>query len=315
MQFSNGVIAKIDKVHTVMGIIVGFAEYWVALAQERPEVVCLLVVVCFQSWMMFRSSYKNLVSSGEYGETAPVKDTNGNHPDDVDVTTTPNESDEGEEQHIPFKPKRYPQIEMINRSKEFYHLMNNRRSVRDFSTEDVPREVIDNIIRVGGTGPSGAHTEPWTYVVVRSSEMKRQVRDIIEAEERINYERRMGQKWVDDLSHIGTTWSKPYLEECPYLVIVFKSSHSLKPDGSKKIHYYHEISSSIGVGFLLSAVQNAGLCSVTTTPMNAGPKLRALCGRPESEKVLVLLPLGYPRPDATVPDLHRKPLEDIMVVI
>ncbi|KNC79922.1 hypothetical protein SARC_07702 [Sphaeroforma arctica JP610] len=296
-----------------MGVIVKLYEYIQDLVAERPEVfLAFALVLCVQLRILgtrtptYESqSFKNSTLAADIQEAGAAVD---------DEVADADHSEEPEE-HVPYQPIRYTEQEMVERSRAHYTLMNNRRSVRDFSTEDVPREVIDNIIRVGGTGPSGAHTEPWTYVVVRSAEKKREIREIIEAEEKVNYARRMGEKWVDDLSHIGTTWSKPYLEECPYIIIVFKSAHSKNPDGSKKIHYYHEISSSIGVGFLLGAVQNAGLCSVTTTPMNAGPKLRAVCGRPESEKVLVLLPVGYPRSDATVPDLHRKPLNDIMVVV
>lgn len=125
----------------------------------------------------------------------------------------------------------------------------------------------------------------------------------------------MGEKWVEELRFIGTNHEKPYLEEAPYLIVVFKQPYRITDDGNKHVHYYYEISTAISTGILITAIQNAGLVSVTTTPMNAGGAIRKLLGRPEHEKVMLLLPVGYPADDATVPDVARKPLDDIMVVI
>ncbi|XP_074165670.1 iodotyrosine deiodinase 1 [Sminthopsis crassicaudata] len=224
------------------------------------------------------------------------------------------ESEENLE-HVPFSSPRFPESEMIKRSQEFYELLNQRRSVRFISDEPVPRQVIDNVIKTAGTAPSGAHTEPWSFVVVQDEETKHKIRMIIEDEEEVNYKKRMGAKWVNDLKKLKTNWIKEYLDTAPYLILIFKKIYGVTSSGRKKTHYYNEISVSIACGILLAALQNAGLVTVTTTPLNCGPRLRTLLVRPANEKLLMLLPVGYPRKDATVPDLKRKPLEEIMVVV
>ncbi|XP_077206119.1 iodotyrosine deiodinase 1 [Paroedura picta] len=217
--------------------------------------------------------------------------------------------------HVPFMTERYSEEDMVKRSKEFYALLNKRRSVRFISDEPVPREVIDNVIKAAGTAPSGAHTEPWTFVVVQDPEIKHNIRKIIEEEEEINYKKRMGDQWVHDLKRLRTNWIKEYLDTAPYLILLFKQVYGMLPSGKKKTHYYNEISVSIACGILLAALQNVGLVTVTSTPLNCGPRLRVLLQRPVNEKLLLLLPVGYPSKDATVPDLKRKPVDDIMVVI
>ncbi|XP_070843842.1 iodotyrosine deiodinase [Chaetodon trifascialis] len=217
--------------------------------------------------------------------------------------------------HVPFSSPRYPEETMLERSKDLYTLLNQRRSVRFISPEPVPREVIDNVIRTAGTAPSGAHTEPWTFVVVSDPETKHRIRQIVEEEEEVNYRQRMGDMWVSDLAKLRTNWVKEYLDVAPYLVLIFKQTYGILPNGKKKTHYYNEISVSISCGILLAALQNVGLVTVTSTPLNCGPKLRLLLKRPANEKLLLLLPVGYPASDATVPDLKRKPLHDIMVHI
>ncbi|XP_051264108.1 iodotyrosine deiodinase 1 [Dicentrarchus labrax] len=217
--------------------------------------------------------------------------------------------------HVPYSPPRYPEETMLERSKDLYNLLNQRRSVRFISPEPVPREVIDNVIRTAGTAPSGAHTEPWTFVVVSDPETKHQIRQIVEEEEEVNYRQRMGDKWVNDLARLRTNWIKEYLDVAPYLVLIFKQTYGMLPNGKKKTHYYNEISVSISCGILLAALQNVGLVTVTSTPLNCGPQLRLLLKRPANEKLLMLLPVGYPASDATVPDLKRKPLEEIIVHI
>ncbi|XP_014415430.2 iodotyrosine deiodinase 1 isoform X2 [Camelus ferus] len=196
------------------------------------------------------------------------------------------ESEEDVE-HIPFSHTRYPEREMVRRSQEYYELLR--------------------------TAPSGAHTEPWTFVVVKDPDTKHQIREIIEEEEEINYLKRMGPRWVTDLRKFRTNWIKEYLDTAPVLILVFKQVHGFAANGKKKIHYYNEISVSIACGILLAALQNAGLVTVTTTPLNCGSRLRVLLGRPANEKLLMLLPVGYPSEDATVPDLTRKPLDQIML--
>lgn len=215
--------------------------------------------------------------------------------------------------HIPLNFSKLPKEESLKKSEEFYRLMNNRRTVRHFSNEDVPKEIIYNIIKTAGTAPSGAHTEPWTYVVVSSAEVKEKIREIIEAEEEINYKKRMGIVWTTDLKPFRTNWIKEYLTEAPHLILVFKQLYSFKSDGKKKLHYYSEQSVSLAAGLLLAAVQYAGLVSLTSTPLNCGPALRTLLERPSYEKLCLLLPVGYPSKDCLVPDLGRKPLQEIMV--
>ncbi|XP_070952707.1 iodotyrosine deiodinase 1 isoform X3 [Macaca nemestrina] len=230
---------------------------------------------------------------------------------DADEWQEPEESVE----HIPFSHTHYPEREMVKRSQEFYELLNKRRSVRFISNEQVPMEVIDNVIRTAGTAPSGAHTEPWTFVVVKDPDVKHKIRKIIEEEEEINYMKRMGHRWVTDLKKLRTNWIKEYLDTAPILILIFKQVHGFAANGKKKVHYYNEISVSIACGILLAALQNAGLVTVTTTPLNCGPRLRVLLGRPAHEKLLMLLPVGYPSKEATVPDLKRKPLDQIMVTV
>ncbi|XP_016004616.1 iodotyrosine deiodinase 1 isoform X2 [Rousettus aegyptiacus] len=166
-----------------------------------------------------------------------------------------------------------------------------------------------------GTAPSGAHTEPWTFVVVKDPEMKHRIREIIEQEEEINYLKRMRRQWVSDLKKLRTNWIKEYLDTAPVLILVFKQVHGFAANGQKKVHYYNEISVSIACGILLAALQNAGLVTVTTTPLNCGPRLKLFLSRPTNEKLLMLLPVGYPSKQATVPDLKRKPLDQIMVTV
>ncbi|CAH1981376.1 unnamed protein product [Acanthoscelides obtectus] len=191
--------------------------------------------------------------------------------------------------------------------------MNKRRTVRHFSTKPVPKEIICNIIKTAGTAPSGAHTQPWTYVVVSSPEMKQNVREIIEDEEEINYKKRMGKVWTTDLEPLKTNWIKEYLTEAPYLILIFKQTYSFRENGRKKLHYYNEQSVSIAAGILLAAIHYAGLVSLTSTPLNCGPALRNLLGRPSNEKLSLLLPVGYPAEECLVPDLQRKPLDEIMI--
>lgn len=216
--------------------------------------------------------------------------------------------------HIPYTPQRFSADNMILKSREYYRTLNKRRSVRFFSKESVPLEVIENVVRAAGTAPSGAHCEPWTFVVIRDPKIKSQIRDIVEQEEYLNYDRRMGDKWVNDLQFVRTTNEKLYLEEAPYIIIIMKQQYHIGEGRVRHPHYYYEISTAIAAGFLLTAIHMAGLVTVTTTPLNAGVALRELLGRPDSEKVMLLLPVGFPAEDATVPDISRKPLEQIMVI-
>ncbi|MCI4387740.1 hypothetical protein PGIGA_G00077570 [Pangasianodon gigas] len=287
-------------------------------------VAILCVVVAFilktRRWSESSSAQKSSSGGGSGPEARPWVDEDLQ--DDTEISGRENEDDDWavddwteDLAHVPYTPRRYPEEEMLERSKHFYALLNERRSVRFISPEPVPREVIDNVIRAAGTAPSGAHTEPWTFVVVADAETKHKIREIVEEEEEINYKQRMGDKWVHDLRRLRTNWVKEYLDTAPYLILIFKQTYGIMPAGKKKTHYYNEISVSISCGLLLAALQNVGLVTVTSTPLNCGPQLRVLLHRPANEKLLMLLPVGYPAPDATVPDLSRKDLKDIMVFV
>ncbi|XP_011799169.1 PREDICTED: iodotyrosine dehalogenase 1 isoform X1 [Colobus angolensis palliatus] len=279
-------------------------------------ILCILVVWIFKN--ADRHMEKKKGEPRAMAEARPWVDEDLK--DSSDLHQAEEDGDEWQEsedsvEHIPFSHTHYPEKEMVKRSQEFYELLNKRRSVRFISNEQVPMEVIDNVIRTAGTAPSGAHTEPWTFVVVKDPDVKHQIRKIIEEEEEINYMKRMGYRWVTDLKKLRTNWIKEYLDTAPILILIFKQVHGFAANGKKKVHYYNEISVSIACGILLAALQNAGLVTVTTTPLNCGPRLRMLLGRPAHEKLLMLLPVGYPSKEATVPDLKRKPLDQIMVTV
>jgi len=237
-------------------------------------------------------------------ETAPEQ--NNEQTDD-----RPNPDDTG---HIPYKQDMLSDEQIISHARAYYEFMNKRRSLRFISDRPVPQKAIDYIVHTAGTAPSGAHCQPWSFAVVSDTVLKQKIRTLVEREEKINYERRMGQQWLSDLSPIGTTWQKPYLDTAPYLIIALKQSYGLTTDGKKLRNYYPDISCNIACGFLVSAIHHAGLVTVTTTPMNAGEELAEILGRPKNEKVVLLLPVGFPAEGATVPNFGRKSLEEIMKV-
>ncbi len=198
------------------------------------------------------------------------------------------------------------------RAKNFHNWLDNRRSVRDFSDKAIPKEVIENILLSASTAPSGAHKQPWTFCVVSNPEMKTQIREAAEEEERISYGGRMSEEWLKDLEPIGTDWEKPFLEIAPYLIIVFKRSYELNEEGGKHKNYYVQESVGLACGFLLAAIHDAGLVALTHTPspMNF---LTKLLDRPENEKPFLLIPVGYPVKECWVPDIERKSLDKIAV--
>ena len=190
--------------------------------------------------------------------------------------------------------------------------MNQRRSVRFFSDQAVPESVMENIIKTAGTAPSGAHKQPWTFCLISDPEIKKKVRIAAEKEEYDNYHGRMSQEWLKDLEPFGTDWHKEFLEIAPYLIVVFKKSYNLESDGTKTKNYYVNESVGIAAGMLISAIHHAGLVTLTHTPspMNF---LAEVLDRPAHEKAFLLLPVGYPAQDATVPDLERKALDQILI--
>lgn len=210
-----------------------------------------------------------------------------------------------ESKFIPLRFRRRPPAEMLSRARQFYELMSERRSVRQFSAEVPPRECIDLAIRTAGTSPSGAHRQPWRFVVVDDPGLKRAIREAAEREERESYERRFPQEWLDALAPLGTDWRKPFLEKAPYLVVVFKQSYGRGADDEKIRNYYVNESVGIACGLFICALHYMGLVTLTHTPNPMGFLSRVL-RRPSNEKPYILFPVGYPADGARVPDLRRK---------
>ena len=216
-----------------------------------------------------------------------------------------------------FKHIRYPfnkidEKTAIEASASFYDFLDSRRSVREFSTEKIPIEIIENILKTASTAPSGAHKQPWTFCVVSNPEIKSKIRKAAEKEERESYEKRMSERWKKDLEHIGTDANKPFLEDAPYLIIVFKKAYDLDKNGNKHNNYYVNESVGIACGMLIAAIHNAGLVTLTHTPspMNF---LSKILNRSSNERPFLLLPVGYAKKPVYVPDLKRKSLDEIAV--
>ena len=211
---------------------------------------------------------------------------------------------------IPFEGNTFSEEEMIQRSEEHYYFMDTRRSIREFSSRPVPREILENIIKTASTAPSGAHKQPWSFCLVSSAEMKTKIKLAAEEQEKENYSSRMSVRWIKDLNPFGTNWRKPFLEIAPYLIVVFKRIYETV-DGEKCNNYYVGESVGIATGMLLSAIHHAGLCSLTHTPspMNF---LAEVLERPENERAFLLIPVGYAAEEAKIPDIERKPLHEIV---
>ncbi len=217
-----------------------------------------------------------------------------------------------EHRFIPLEFERAGEEEQVQSSRAFLGSMRARRSVRSFSTEPVPWELVENAIATAGAAPSGAHQQPWTFVAVSDPETKRRLREAAEREERESYERRMPQEWLTAVEPFETDWHKPHITDAPWVIVVFEQAYGLRPDGTKLKHYYVRESVGIAVGFLLASLHQAGLVALTHTPSPMG-FLREILDRPENERPYVLIPVGHPAPGATVPDIVRKPLTEILV--
>ncbi|MBB3017179.1 nitroreductase [Microvirga lupini] len=206
----------------------------------------------------------------------------------------------------------YPPEEMASRARTFYESIRRRRSVRDFSDKPVPREVIEYALLAAGTAPSGANLQPWHFTVITSPDMKRRIREEAEIEERDFYNGRAPQEWLDALAPLGTDEHKLFLETAPVLITIFGQRSSEGPDGRWIKNYYVPESVGIATGFLIAALHEAGLVTLTHTPSPMG-FLNEICGRPETEKPYILLVVGYPAEDCRVPVYGgvKKPLETI----
>lgn len=217
---------------------------------------------------------------------------------------------------VPLNFKRLTPADQIRASREFVERMASRRSVRFFSPEPAPFELIENAIRCASLAPSGANQQPWRFVVVKDPDIKRQIREAAETEERESYEHRMPGDWLQALAPLGTDWHKEFLEVAPYLIVVFRIDFGLAQtgDGEARIkHYYVQESVGIATGFLLAALHMSGLATLTHTPSPMG-FLSSILNRPKNERPFVLIPVGYPSADATIPQIAKKGLAGVMEI-
>lgn len=218
----------------------------------------------------------------------------------------------------PFEPldfTRFDESTMRQRSIDFYAQMNRRRSVRMLSDEPVPIDLIETAIRTASSAPSGAHLQPWRFVVIGNPTLKKQIREAAEEEERINYlENRMNEHWQQALAPIGTDHHKEFLEFAPWIVVLFEERFRVDADGTKRNNYYVKESCGIAAGLFIAALHHAGLATLTHTPSPMA-FLTKLLGRPSNERPFVLFPIGYPLDGVLVPSLERKPLTEVMTLI
>lgn len=217
-----------------------------------------------------------------------------------------------ESRFVPLDFQRHAPEAMLARARELRADLARRRTVRHFTDEPIPAGLLDECILTAGSAPSGAHQQPWTFVVVTDPEIKARIREAAEEEERKNYGGRMTDEWLDVLRPLGTDEHKPFLEIAPALIVVFRQAWGLAEDGGRRTHYYTQESVGIAVGMLLAALHHAGLATLTHTPSPMG-FLERILGRPENERAYVLIPVGFPTADCEVPDLERKPIEELRV--
>ncbi|MBO6739726.1 MAG: nitroreductase family protein [Phycisphaerales bacterium] len=211
--------------------------------------------------------------------------------------------------HIPYQPYK-PETESAHAAQSFYDVVNRRRTVRDFSEKPVPREVIEKVILAAGTAPSGAHKQPWRFIAISNAEIKHKIRMAAEEVEKDFYDNKASDRWLKDLEIFGTSPDKSYMDTVPWLIVVMALRST---DDGGQVYYLNE-SVGIATGMLLTAAHHAGLATLTHTPspMNF---LRTVLGRPEHERPYMVIPMGYPAADCTVPDIDRKPIEEVSVFI
>lgn len=216
---------------------------------------------------------------------------------------------------IPLQFTRLPPTEETARADAFYAEMDRRRSIRFFSADPVPRRLVEQAIRTASTAPSGAHRQPWRFVLTGDPEVKRQIREAAEEEERTNYEGgRLPAHWREALEPLGTDWRKPFLEMVPWIVVMFEERFGVESDGSKRHNFYVKESCGIAAGMFITALHHMGLATLTHTPSPMAFLTRVL-GRPSNERPFCMFPIGYPADDCTVPDLRRKSLDEVMVEV
>ena len=210
--------------------------------------------------------------------------------------------------------REYPVDEMKQRAADFYADIRRRRTVRDFADRPVPREIIEACILAAGTAPNGANMQPWHFVAVGDPEIKKNIREAAETEERAFYQERAPEEWLEALAPLGTSPDKPFLETAPFLIVIFAQNYALTADGQKIKHYYVSESVGIATGILITAIHHAGLVSLTHTPSPMG-FLNDILDRPPNERAFLILVVGYPAAGAMVPDIQKKPLNEIVTFV
>lgn len=211
---------------------------------------------------------------------------------------------------IRYEPTRVDSVEVVSRLAEDLETAQKRRTVRFFSSDPVPREAIEFAIRIAGTAPSGANQQPWHFVAISDPELKRQIRERVEKEEKEFYEKRAPKEWLDALAPLGTDLIKEHITDAPWVIVVFRRDYEVLPDGSRLKHYYMTESVGIAVGFMIQALHRAGLATLTHTPAPM-TFLREILKRSDNEKPFLLLPVGYVAEGCVVPDISRKQLLEI----
>ncbi len=216
-----------------------------------------------------------------------------------------------------FKKLQFQKItfeEMDYNSNQFFQKVSSRRSVRDFSRDDFPIDIIKNCIKSASTAPSGANKQPWHFVIVKDPKIKRKIRKAAEIEEKEFYGGRAPKEWLDDLNQFGTDWNKPFLEEAPYLIVVFSKKFDINDDGTYTKNYYVSESVGIASGLLLTALHNAGLVTLTHTPSPMA-FLSDILNRPPSDKPYLIIPVGFPSENAEVPNIKKKTFKEICTIL
>ncbi|MBW4717025.1 nitroreductase family protein [Saccharothrix sp. SC076] len=215
---------------------------------------------------------------------------------------------------VPYRPARMPADQSLRTAAELRARMDERRTVRMFSSDPVPTQAVLDAIAVASTAPSGAHQQPWTFVRVVDPAVRKAIRDAAEEEERISYGGRLGDEWLGALRPLGTDDVKPHLTDAPELVVVFQQRYYLESDGTSRKHYYVDESVGIAVGMLLTALHLSGLAALTHTP-SPMRFLGEVLNRPRNEKAFAVIPIGYPADDCVVPNLVRKSLDQVLVTV
>jgi iodotyrosine deiodinase len=213
---------------------------------------------------------------------------------------------------IPYTPARIEEKQAQSFGTQFYENLDRRRSVRAFSNDAVPKELISLAIQAASTAPSGAHRQPWTFVAVSNPEIKRDIRIAAEQEELKNYSGRMSEEWIRALAPLGTDSNKSYLETVPWVVVVFAHNYGVSPDGSRHKNYYVKESVGIACGLFIAALHTMGLATLPHTP-SPMRFLSEILSRPKNEQAMILFPIGYPAKDCSVPDIKRKELNQVAV--